>query len=240
MSNRKLDALRGILGELTHNSTDLGLDLSDVEPSDLEALDNYLKELKNYHGAHKAMVSVFGQLVRGTEVAVRDPLTGVHSELYYNSRSAEEFAKSMDSKSPLTLLLLDIDHFKDINDDCGRPGGDQVLHTVGQAIKYTVGDRHIAARLGGGADEFAVLAPETTLADGVELAELIRNRIQRSISSYDRNNVHATVSGGVAVHPYNGRITSYAQLYADAGKALTLAKRDRNVVRSVNDVKEYI
>jgi two-component system cell cycle response regulator len=128
--------------------------------------------------------------------ADRDTLTGLFTRRVFDEALADLTATAR--RAPVALLLLDIDHFKRVNDRYGHQAGDQVLREVAQAIGSQMrADRDIAARYGG--EEFAVIAPETTLDGACTLAERIRTEIASMRLLVAGVALQVTVSVGVAV-----------------------------------------
>lgn len=104
---------------------------------------------------------------------LRDPLTGMANRRAFQQRAIELLGRPREASAPLhVLLLIDIDHFKSINDSIGHPQGDRVLRLLTDYLRGAVGDASFAARIGG--EEFAVLCPQAGLAAGMRLAETLR------------------------------------------------------------------
>lgn len=132
-------------------------------------------------------------------VGLTDALTGVHNRRYFESRCLEEVKAAQRSGQPLVCLLLDVDHFKRINDNHGHPAGDAVLRQVGQIIRGQLRGNDVAARYGG--EEFVLLLPDTPLEGGVETADRIRLAIAAAAMPVQREHgepLHITVSLGAA------------------------------------------
>src|SRR5829696_227232 len=106
----------------------------------------------------------------------RDALTGVHNRGFFDEMLTLLLAHSRRTGSPLTLLMMDLDHFKQLNDTYGHPAGDQALKVVAEAIAATCRTSDVVCRYGG--EEFAVLLPDTDVQEGLHLAE----RITRAVS----------------------------------------------------------
>jgi diguanylate cyclase (GGDEF)-like protein len=132
-------------------------------------------------------------------VGLTDALTGVHNRRYFESRCLEEVKAAQRNGQPLVCLLLDVDHFKRINDNHGHPAGDAVLRQVGQIIRGQLRGNDVVARYGG--EEFVLLLPDTPLEGGVETADRIRLAIAAEAMSAHAEEappLHITVSLGVA------------------------------------------
>jgi two-component system cell cycle response regulator len=132
-------------------------------------------------------------------VGLTDALTGVHNRRYFESRCLEEVKAAQRNGQPLVCLLLDVDHFKRINDNHGHPVGDAVLRQVGQIIRGQLRGNDVVARYGG--EEFVLLLPDTPLEGGVETADRIRLAIAAEAMPTHAEAappLHITVSLGAA------------------------------------------
>jgi diguanylate cyclase (GGDEF)-like protein len=167
------------------------------------------------------------------ETAATDPLTAVANRRHFDQKLASSVAQATRTGSPLTLLFVDVDHLKTINDQLGHAAGDAALRLVGESLARTCRSRDIVARWGG--DEFAVLAQWTTAREGLILAQRIRETLARLARQYGTAPV-PTVSIGVAELAQLGLARPEALLHA-ADDALYLAKtagRDRVTVASTD------
>ena len=151
--------------------------------------------------------------------AATDGLTGLPNKRVVTDALKRTFAQAALTKAPLALLLLDLDHFKQVNDQYGHAAGDQVLASVGAALRSVVRDRDFAGRNGG--EEFAVLLPDTNIAAALEIAERIRATIAEV--TLPGTDVPVTVSVGVAGFPEHASTLERLDRLADA--ALYVAKR---------------
>jgi diguanylate cyclase (GGDEF)-like protein len=162
--------------------------------------------------------------------AVTDSLTGLHNRRYFDSALDIEARRSRRYRLGLSLLLLDLDHFKQVNDLHGHRFGDQVLGTVGAVLRRAVRDSDVACRFGG--EEFAVILPETNRIGAFSLAERVRERVRCAFEQpIEGISVELSVSGGVATFPMDGEDAE--ELIDRADRALYLAKesgRDRIVL----------
>ncbi len=128
---------------------------------------------------------------------ITDVLTGWHNRRYLQSRLREELARSRRESLPLTLLMVDIDYFKRINDRHGHLAGDQALAEVAQRIESRVRTSDVTARYGG--EEFVLLLPNTDVTAGRSLAERLRAAVSAEpVSLPDGTSVTLTISVGVA------------------------------------------
>lgn len=129
-------------------------------------------------------------------LAALDPLTGVYNRRHFEQLARAELARSQRYVRPLSLLMIDIDHFKVVNDRFGHAGGDQVLRALAAVCRAEKRDADVLARLGG--EEFALMLPETPLIAAVQLAERLRQRIHDFSPAVDDEKVLLSVSIGVA------------------------------------------
>ena len=161
---------------------------------------------------------------RMRELAHTDALTGLGNRRQADLWLVREVQRAARYARPFTVLMLDIDHFKRLNDDHGHAAGDRVLVDLASELVGMVRASDAVVRWGG--EEFLVLAPETALEDAVQVAELIR----RQIAKLPLGEAHrVTVSIGVAAHRTGDDPES---LVARADAALYMAKRSgRNAVR---------
>ena len=151
--------------------------------------------------------------------AATDGLTGLPNKRAVTDALKRTFAQAATTKAPLALLLLDLDHFKQVNDQRGHAVGDQVLASVGATLRGVLRVRDFAGRNGG--EEFAVMLPETETAAALEIAERIRAAIAEI--SLPGTEVSVTVSIGVAGFPGHANTLERLERLADA--ALYVAKR---------------
>lgn len=130
------------------------------------------------------------------KMAVIDPVCGIFNKRYFTDRFTEEFNHSQRAKSPLALLMVDIDHFKKINDTHGHLAGDFALAHLAKTMKTMVRLSDVFARFGG--EEFAILLRNTDEAGAWQLAERIRKTVERSPTEFESKKIPLTVSIGVA------------------------------------------
>lgn len=109
------------------------------------------------------------------EVSVTDPLTGVFNRRYLDQRLEEEISRGRRHHTPLSLVMIDLDHFKAVNDQFGHPIGDTILSAVGRVLSQRVRLGEVAARIGG--DEFAVLLPNTDLKGARAFADWVEEAL---------------------------------------------------------------
>ena len=158
------------------------------------------------------------------ELSLTDALTGVPNRRSFQDRLVDEFRRAQRYDDPLALVLLDLDHFKLINDTFGHPEGDVVLREVAGRLRHCVRETDFIARYGG--EEFALLLPKTMLGGALTVAE----RVRTDLASLDFHARHVTASLGISIFPSHA-ITSPDALVRTADDALYTAKREgRNKV----------
>ncbi len=156
--------------------------------------------------------------------AMTDGLTGLSNRKSFDTYIERMVPEAHNAGTAITLLLLDIDHFKKFNDTHGHQVGDQVLRLVAQTLKNGVKGRDVAARYGG--EEFAIILPETNLAGGIKVADSLRMSVagKELVNKSKGNNLgKITLSGGVAEYQPGERIDS---LIERADAALYSAKNN--------------
>jgi two-component system, cell cycle response regulator len=164
------------------------------------------------------------------ESAVKDGLTGLHNRRYFDERLRSEVTFATRHFTPAALLLIDIDHFKRVNDERGHQVGDAALREVARRLSSSVRAEDVTARFGG--EELAVVCRDMNEFDAVVLADRVRAIVAEEIVVPDGPALRLTVSVGVAVIPKAG-IRADDDLVKAADAALYLAKRkgrDRTVV----------
>ncbi|GFO64233.1 diguanylate cyclase [Geomonas paludis] len=168
------------------------------------------------------------------ELSIRDPLTGLLNRRHMEESLLREISRTTRTRQPLSVVMLDVDHFKSFNDTFGHEAGDHVLKEVGQLLQKNVRDSDIACRFGG--EEFTLILPEADCDIALEICNRIRNAVKGLQLVMGRQHLgHITISAGIAVFPADG--DTIQQLLATADEALYEAKekgRDR-VIASCTD-----
>lgn len=131
-----------------------------------------------------------------SEVSARDSLTGLYNRWYVMEKIECEMNRSLRHGSPVTVLMMDIDHFKLVNDTWGHAVGDQVLKAIGQVLRDSCRVYDVPGRYGG--EEFCVVLPETPMGNSPAVAERIRTRVESSAVAIDDLSIHVTASIGIA------------------------------------------
>jgi diguanylate cyclase (GGDEF)-like protein len=179
--------------------------------------------LSNVRGLlHNPTIVELDELEITERSAITDSLTGLHNRRYFDSALDIETRRSLRYGLSLSLLLLDLDLFKPINDLHGHRFGDLVLAKVGDLLQQAVRDSDVACRFGG--EEFAVILPESGRLGAFSLAERVRRRVQRAFDEpFEGQPLELSVSGGVATFPVDG--DDAESLVERADRAMYLAKK---------------
>ena len=166
-------------------------------------------------------------------MATTDPLTGLYNRRFYHLEGERLYEQSIRYHHPICVMVLDIDRFKDINDQFGHAAGDQVLVQVADLLRSTVRKVDIAARFGG--DEFIVLLPESTSEIGVVLAERLQECLDANHFDLGGASIQISFSFGIAsCHPGEGHMPSLDELVREADLKLYEAKHEgRNQIRQI-------
>lgn len=147
------------------------------------------------------------------EVSLRDPLTGLFNRRHFDAAIAQACSDALAGAPAFSVLLVDLDRFKEINDQYGHAAGDAVLVSVGKSLLGTVRESDLAVRIGG--DEFAVLALTTGYGEALELAERVRQAIEAPLMRFGSDQVRALCSIGVGSFPESGLRSSDLMHAAD-------------------------
>ncbi len=155
-------------------------------------------------------------------LAAVDELTGAYNRRFGLLRLREEFSRALRTGTPLSILMLDLDHFKRVNDTYGHAAGDLVLKMVAQVIRKSVREEDIVCRYGG--EEFLVILPGAEKEGAVLVAERLRTAVEEQVIMYGGQAIRITVSIGVAGYPHRG-ISSHRDLLELADEALYRSKQ---------------
>ncbi len=155
-------------------------------------------------------------------IATTDGLTGLYNHRHFYERLTEEFAKAARHNLHLSCIMLDIDHFKKINDTYGHLQGDKILKSFSEILKTTIRHTDIAARYGG--EEFSVLLPHTDIKGAFLEGERIRVRVSMAEFPCQDQILNITVSLGISTYPHE-KIQTANDLVSYADRLLYEAKR---------------
>ena len=159
-----------------------------------------------------------------SEISARDSLTGLYNRWYVMEKIDSEMNRALRHGSPMSVLMLDLDHFKKVNDSFGHGVGDEVLKVVGQVLRESCRVYDVAGRYGG--EEFCVVLPETRVGNTKMVAERIRSRLASTELPVGSSSITVTASIGVAGMDSvsDEGVVSAAALLDRADRALYSAK----------------
>jgi diguanylate cyclase (GGDEF)-like protein len=170
------------------------------------------------------------QLLHATlrEQATRDSLTGLYNRRYFNETIERELARAKRENYPISVMIMDIDLFKQINDSYGHAFGDEALKILSSLINVNIRAGDIAYRYGG--DEFVVVLPGAEIEIAIHRAEMVCQTFTTALIRDDGKELAATISVGVSIYPMHG--DNVKDILRCADSALYQAKQGgRNQVR---------
>lgn len=177
-------------------------DHCEIELKDGRTLERHSTVLRGEHDEYLGRVWFFRDITTQKnheaaliQLARHDPLTGTANRRYFFERAEQEFMRSRRYHAPLSITLIDVDHFKQINDQYGHATGDEVLKLLSQKISALLRENDLLARIGG--EEFAILMPSTGLAGAALMAERLRLAIAEEASPVAGLMLHLRFSAGV-------------------------------------------
>jgi diguanylate cyclase (GGDEF)-like protein len=155
-------------------------------------------------------------------LSVTDALTGLFNRRYFDSLLLNEVKRTLRYNTPLAVLLLDLDHFKHVNDTYGHPMGDQVLRNVGSIVQAGIRNTDTAARYGG--EELVVVLTQTGLPGALDAGERLRHKISEAVHTVAGVSMQCTASFGLATFDGSSEMVDCAELVTRADQALYQAK----------------
>lgn len=190
-----------------------------------KASDTKLREA--YIRLEEQMKKIQGLQDKLHEQAIRDPLTKLHNRHYLKETLSRELSRAIRERYPISFLLLDIDHFKHVNDTYGHAAGDSVLRELADQLAEFTRTGDIVCRYGG--EEFLVAFPNTKEGDAFFIADRLRESIQETPIYVEHHAISITISAGISEFPTHGQYE--ALILEAADKALYQAKHNgRNQV----------
>jgi diguanylate cyclase len=182
------DLVLNVIGDIVHSNQSL--------QSKLDTAESRLHEQAGEIEAHISR-------------SLTDPLTGLPNRREFNERLEERMGAWTRRREVFSLLLLDVDHFKKLNDQHGHLVGDQVLAALGVVLRGAIRREDAIARYGG--EEFAILLPNTSLEQASLVAHKVREAVARTVVDHNQQRVAITVSGGLATIQPNERVETLIQ-----------------------------
>lgn len=239
LSVEQADELIDIVGNKAHDI----LELFQIDPGDIKPFSVIMQEaneeLSRLNFSYTQIVLELKQAKQSAEqlaielqlaneslrqLAFRDGLTGLFNHRYFQEILQAEVERSERYKHPISLLMIDIDFFKKVNDKFGHPAGDHVLKEVAEMLTKLVRRIDIVARYGG--EEFGIILPETALSGGKVIAQRILRGIEQMGIQYEEQSIPVTISCGLANNNFaNNNVTS-SELIKQSDKALYEAKKN--------------
>lgn len=241
-TGRDLDAMEELLSLMAASLPELSaiFDVRIEHPAHLQAISDEahellmlrnLRQIQDATQAHQEAQATEERMRQLTEQARRDPLTGVYNRLHMEEVLEREFSSA--SMHPLTVALLDLDDFKQINDQYGHLVGDQVLRQFAQTVQRTLRNTDFIARYGG--EEFLLVLNYSDAAAAEHVLQRLLDEVARTpMAIVDGQPVHTTFSAGIATHSnaVDGHFNNVHELLQAADDVLYGAKREgRNRVR---------
>jgi len=227
-SSQLVDGLQDLGQRLEQSADPQGLRLIRQEAirrvsslqQEASALRGRLQQAEAEASSLKSVVEEQSRLISQIrDAAARDPLTGLLNRGAFDAAFATQIRNNRQRKRPITLVILDIDHFKHVNDTWGHPVGDQVLRVVAERLSRLVREGDVVARVGG--EEFAILLPRIGARKAAQVAERIRADIERQSFSASGTVFRVTLS--IGLDALNGN-EDPERLYARVDQALYAAK----------------
>jgi diguanylate cyclase (GGDEF)-like protein len=196
------------------------ISLNSDQPNAFDAQDLQFLSVIGYQMA--ATLKHFQRFSSIKNIALYDTLTGLYNRRYFEEKLGVETQKSFYSSTPLSFVMVDIDHFKKVNDTFGHTGGDQVLCKISSLLKNSIRKKDTVARYGG--EEFILILPEAGLEESFIIAERIRRLVENTSFEIGQAQVNLTISMGISNFPSH-RAKSKEELVKMADQALYDAKR---------------
>ncbi len=187
--------------------------------------------------AQRQAEAVLVQNKRLNALARTDGLTGLSNRRHFTEFLLEAFTEAVTENKPLSLIMLDIDRFKSVNDSYGHQAGDAVLENVAAVVKSATAEVGLCARYGG--EEMAIILKGVSAGDAMEFAEQIRAAVADIKTSIDSLTIPVTASLGVATMDQASGFTSPDEIIGAADRALYTAKEGgRNCVRMIGNCSQ--
>jgi diguanylate cyclase (GGDEF)-like protein len=180
-------------------------------------------------------INIFEKTAQSSQI---DSLTDLYNRRFFDDELSKEIARANRHNTLLSILFLDIDDFKKINDTFGHLAGDRVLQAVADIMSKEKRLEDIAARYGG--EEFVIISPETSKANSLILAERVRRSIEQMQLNYEGNTIRLTISGGLASYPIDATDGLTLIKYADNALYRAKAAGKNNISLFSEDKRHYL
>ncbi len=154
-------------------------------------------------------------------LSITDPLTKVYNRQFLYNKLPEEISRFTRYKTPLSLILFDVDYFKKFNDTYGHNAGDYILKNLATVVRQSIRSVDMLVRYGG--EEFLILSPESAIDDAFAIAERIRQEIEKTEFLFEEKNLKITISLGVSQYRFG---LTPEEFIRDTDRALYMAKQN--------------
>ena len=180
-------------------------------------------------------IRIFENTIRNIKY---DKLTGLYTRHFFDESLQREIGRAKRYETDLSILFLDIDDFKQVNDTFGHLAGDYVLENMAEIIRNEIRSEDIAARYGG--EEIIVILPETGKVQGLILSERIRKKIEKADFVFEGKKINLTISGGLASLPIDTTAGADLVKYADIAMYRAKAAGKNNVTPFSKNKRRYV
>jgi len=219
----ELDEIKEIRRKITHETTSLRKEITKKQENDARMIESLTQKVE----------AMNKELITAKEEVLIDGLTQIHNRKAFDRKIGDAFIKKSIKKTPFTLVMVDIDFFKKINDEYGHTVGDEVLKMVASTIKQTFRLNDFVARYGG--EEFSVMIDRIDMPYILDVCERLRSAIEAINFTIDSEIIPTSASIGIA---FSSPTDTTRTLIERADRALYLAKQSgRNTVKSEEDTK---
>lgn len=211
-------------GDLVQGFNALQERLNDARQKLESRIDHANLELRNAYDQLTVQANDLREINQELEqLSVTDPLTGLYNRRYFSQLMESEVALSVRNDETISIILLDIDHFKNINMRYGYSGGDVVIRDVARTVAERTRKSDVACRYGG--DEFFILCRRATISNAVAIADDLHDALAEKSFRIDGQELRVTVSLGVATIPGVHQIDSATEFFQCADEALRHCKQ---------------
>ncbi len=180
-------------------------------------------------------IRIFENTIRNIKY---DKLTGLYTRRFFDDSLQREIGRAKRYETDLSILFLDLDDFKQVNDTFGHLAGDYVLESIAETIRKQIRSEDIAARYGG--EEIIIILPETGKVQGLILSERIRKKIEESDFVFEDKKINMTISGGLASLPIDTTNGADLVKYADTAMYKAKAAGKNNVTAFAENKRRYV
>lgn len=226
--NQKTDEIINILKLVLTTNLNPGNVAEDVAKEVKKEIKNdQAKLLDKVSNVDKQLKKVVEDKSEAEQMLLIDELTGIRNRLGFNKKFKEELFLSKRYQHPLSIVMIDLDDFKSINDNYGHPAGDFVLVEMTKLIKSQIRSIDFIARWGG--EEFILVLPETPINAGFNLSDRIRAIIAEHKFKFKKKVMKTTISGGIASYPEDG-----------SNEDILIKKADEKLLQSKRNGKNKI